>query len=410
MARPTTDPLTVGLVLDDGLDRPDGVQQYVLALAEGLTARGHEVHLVASSTRRTDLERLHVLGRHTGVSFNGNLLRTPLPAPRRAVRALLDAVPFDVLHVAMPYSPFLAGRLVAHAPADVAVVGTFLILTESRLVDVAAHGLGLLERRTLRRFDETLALSAPAAVFARRAFGLRSEVLGAPIDLERFRAAAEPGTADGTHGAEPAADGASGDPGAPVRLVFLGRLVERKGARELVAAVAHLHRHGLARRPWTLEIAGRGPLEPELRRTLEAAGLRGRVTLPGFVSEEDKPALLAGADLVVLPSTGGESFGVSVVEALACCRGVVLAGDNPGYRATMTGLEAQLVDPLDAPALAAALARWIDDPAGRAAAAGRQQRAARRFAAPVVVDAVEAVYRRALERRRPSGRPVGARR
>ncbi|GIG30253.1 glycosyltransferase family 4 protein [Cellulomonas marina] len=397
--------LTVALVLDDGLDRPDGVQQYVLAVAAGLRGRGHDVHLVASTTERTDLPGLHVLGRHTGVSFNGNLLRTPLPAPATAVRRLLAEVPVDVLHVAMPYSPLLAGRVVARVPAHVGVVGTFLIATESPVVEAGARALAVVARPTLRRFDEVLALSTPAADLARRAFGLRTTVLGMPLDLAGLQAAGAgvgadaPGPGAPVPGAPGTSVGDEDDPDRPVRLVFLGRLVERKGARELVAALDHLARHRLTRRPWHLVLAGRGPLEAELRRALAAAGLADRVTLPGFVAEADKPALLAGADVVVLPSTGGESFGISVVEALACARGVVLAGDNPGYRATMEGLEDQLVEARDVRAFAAALARWVDDPPARRVAVAGQRAVARRHERDAVLDGVEAAYARALAAR-----------
>jgi len=380
---PTPDarPLTVGLLLDDGLDRPDGVQQYVLALARHLAERGHQVHLIASTTRREDLEHLHVLGRHLSVHFNGNVLSTPLPARPADVRALLAEVPFDVLHVQLPHSPVLAGRVVRRAGPAVAVVGTFLILPESALVAAGTRALGLLERRTLRRFDEVIALSPPAGEFARRAFGLPSTVIGMPLDLERFPAPA----------ARPAGD--------PVRVVFLGRLVERKGPRELLDAAADVVARGLTSRPWTLTLAGGGPLADDLRRRVADARLGDHVDLPGFVAEEAKAALLAGADLVVLPSTGGESFGISVVEAMACAGGPVLAGDNPGYAATMTGLEDQLVDPRDRAGFARTLARWIDDDEARAAATARQRVAVRRFDADAVVDEIEAVYRRALRDR-----------
>ena len=82
---PETKSLTIGLVLDDGLDAPDGVQQYVLTVARELQARGHVVHLIASSTSRTDLDRLHVLGRNLRVRFNGNVLSSPLPGEPQTV-------------------------------------------------------------------------------------------------------------------------------------------------------------------------------------------------------------------------------------------------------------------------------------------------------------------------------------
>ncbi len=375
--------LRIGLVIDDGLDAPDGVQQYVLTVARHLAARGHEVHLVTSTTTRTDLERLHVLGRKMRVSFNGNVLATPLPARAADVDRLLAEADFDVLHVQLPHSPVLAGRVVRRAPADVAVVGTFHILPDSWLTAWGTRGLGLLERRTLRRFDEVVAVSAPAAQFARQAFGVAATVIGNPVDMTRFSA-------------PPLRE--AGD---PLRVVFLGRLVARKGPRELVDAAAYVQDHRLTARPWRLTLAGTGPLHDDLVRRVEAAGLTDRVDLPGFIDEDAKAALLADADLVVLPSTGGESFGISVVEAMAAGGGPVLAGDNPGYRSTMAGLESQLVDPRDRVAFGHALAMWITDDEARAAAIAHQREAARRFDAETVTDSLESLYRRNV---RASGR------
>ena len=410
---PETTSLTIGLVLDDGLDAPDGVQQYVLTVARELRARGHEVHLIASTTTRTDLEHLHVLGRNLRVRFNGNVLSSPLPARAGDLDTLLREVRFDVLHVQLPHSPFMAGRLARRVPDDVAVVGTFHILPESPLVAAGTRALGLLERRTLARFDEVMAVSAPAAAFARTTFGVTPAVVPNPVDLARFTPpagdisqAATPGPAVPDGAPEPPLPGA-GDhlpphPAgpAPLCVVFLGRLVARKGPRELVDAAAYVVDHRLVARPWTLTLAGTGPLDDELRRRIAYAGLTDRVDLPGFVAEDAKAALLAGADLVVLPSTGGESFGISVVEAMAAGGGPVLAGDNPGYRSTMAGLEDQLVTPRDRTAFGHALARWLLDDEARARATERQRAAARRFDVHTVVDEVEATYRRALATRR----------
>jgi phosphatidylinositol alpha-mannosyltransferase len=381
--------LRIGLVIDDGLDRPDGVQQIVLTLGRRLTALGHEVHYLTSTTTRTDLPNLHVLGRTVGVKFNGNRLGTPLPAPRAGIRGLLDAVPFDVLHVTMPYSPVLAGRVVSAAHPGTAVVGHFVIYPQDAATRWGIRALGLLERRRLRRFDAISALSEAAAESVREAYGRDVPVIGGPVELPVAPAA----------GGRSARAGADDD--GPVRIVFLGRLVERKGPRELLAAVAAMPR---TERPWTLTLAGRGPLLDELRERARAAGLADRVDFPGFVAEEDKTALLAGADVVALPSTGGESFGMSVVEALADAGGVVLAGDNPGYRTPMAGLEPQLVDPRDTAAFARTLARWVDDPDARRAARAPQHAAAQRFEAGEITRQTLAWYEDALASRRARAR------
>ena len=378
--------LRIGLVIDDGLDKPDGVQQIVLTLGRRLAALGHEVHYVTSSTARTDLPNLHVLGRTVSVRFNGNRLRSPLPARRADVRRLLAEVPFDVLHVTMPYSPLLAGRVVSAASPRTAVVGQFVIYPQDALTRWGIRGLGLAERRRLRRFDSVAALSEAARESVREAFG-RDEVpiIGGPVELAAAASA----------GASAGASAADGD--GPVRIVFLGRLVERKGPRELLAAVAAMPP---TTRPWTLTLAGRGPLLDDLRERARAAGIADRVDFPGFVAEADKSALLAGADVVALPSTGGESFGMSVVEALADAGGVVLAGDNPGYRTPMAGLEDQLVDPRDTAAFARTLARWVDDAPARAAVRPRQRAAAERFDAGEITAQTLAWYEQAIAARR----------
>lgn len=381
--------LRIGLVLDDSLDPVDGVQQHVLTLGKWLAEQGHAVSYIAAETTRDDIPGLMVLGKKLSVKFNGNRLGTPLPVPRRRARALLGRMGLDVLHIAMPYSPMLAGRLVSQASARTAVVGTFHILPLTRLVDVGAHVLGLVQRHQLRRFDRFIAVSEPAASFAHDAFKFDADVIGNPVDVAALRLQAD---------AVPDSSGrVDGDGGAiaPVRIVFLGRLVERKGPRELVAA--YLRARAMTDADMELVVAGRGPLLDELQAE---ASSDTSISFPGFIAEEDKAALLAGADIIALPSTGGESFGISVVEALAVGNGPVLAGDNPGYRSVMAGLEDQIIDPSDVDGFASHLLAWAGSSERRAAAVARQRQQADRFDIGVIGPQVVERYRAALADRR----------
>lgn len=126
-------------------------------------------------------------------------------------------------------------------------------------------------------------------------------------------------------------------------------------------------------------IAGKGPLFDTYLRYVAETGLDDITSFPGYIAEDDKPELLAAADIVALPSTGGESFGISVVEALAACRGAVIAGDNPGYRTVMDGLDDRLVDATDTEAFAQLLAHYVDNADARATASAEQHEAAQRF-------------------------------
>jgi len=380
---PTERPLTIGLVIDDSLDSTDGVQQHVLTLGRWLRGKGHEVHYLTSTTKRTDLPNMHSLAKNLRLKFNGNRLGIPLPAPTGPIRELLDTVDFDVLHINMPYSPLMAGRVIKYSKPNVAIVGTFHILPWSGLTRVGTRLLGWWQRKQLRRFKQVIAVSTPAAQFARDALKVTPVVIGNPVRVLGY---------ENAHRAEldrlaaqPAAEGS------PVKIFFLGRLVERKGVAELLAACRRLM--DITDVPFELVIGGKGPLLDELVTYVADHGLHRVTSFIGYVAEDDKAELLAGADIVALPSTGGESFGISVVEALAASRGVVIAGDNPGYRTVMEGLEDQLIDATNTEAFAQMLRSYVEDADARAACAQRQVEQARQFDVDYIGHRVVDIYR-----------------
>lgn len=341
--------MKIALVLDDSIDRPDGVQQYALTLGGFLHRQGHEVHYVCSEASRDDIT-VHSLARNMAVKFNGNGLRIPLPTSRKALRAFLDRERYDVIHVQTPHSPLFAARVVDEArrvqARTVRIVGTFHILPDGAASSFGTHALGRVLRRNLRKFDAFAAVSAPAAVFAREAFGIDCVVIPNAVDVAAFAGA--------VHHPRP--------PRHPTdRLVvaFLGRLVQRKGALELVRALGTLSED--MRAQLDVRIAGKGPLLGELESAIEALGLDQIVRLEGFVSEQDKPQFYADADLAVFPATGGESFGIVLIEAMASGAGVVMGGDNPGYLSVLGDRSEVVVDARDPDAFASALTRVIKD-------------------------------------------------
>lgn len=376
-------PLTIGLVLDDSLDSTDGVQQYVVALGRWLTGQGHEVHYITSETNRTDLPNLHVLSKRVKTRFNGNRGGSPLPASPQAVKKLLRDIPFDVLHVQVPYSPFMAGQLITKARSSTAIVGTFHIFPESRFVTTATRGLGIWVHRQLKRFDTMLAVSSAAQKFAWRTFRIESIIVPNMIDVSKFLLPAR-NYADKKK----------------VEIVFLGRLVERKGATQLLQAIEYIETHRLTEVPYHVTVGGKGLLRNSLEAFVHEKRLQKKVTFTGFVAESKKAAFLASGDIAVFPSTGGESFGISLLEALAATPGTVLAGDNAGYRTVMEGFENQLCDPNDTKTFAELLAAHIDDPKLRATLHAKQKAYVTKFDTPVVASQVLGHYKRALQQRR----------
>lgn len=373
----------VALVIDDALARPDGVQEYVRSLAAYLGARGHEVHVICSGDGGeppAGVTAVHSLTKNVAVQFNGNGLRTPLPVKRSAVRALLDAERFDVIHVMSPHSPFFAARVVDEArrlqARSVRIVGSFVILPDGATSDLGTRALGAALRRNLRTFDAFTGLSGPACEFAERAYGIPCEISPAPIDVAAVQAQAL---------AKPwAADAAS-----KTVIAFLGRHVERKGVLEFVDALAALE--PAVRDRLEVRLGGRGPLLEAVQERIARHGLDGIVRLEGFIADEDKPGFLAAADLAVFPATGGESFGIVLIEAMAAGSGAVLAGDNPGYAWTI-GDDDAVIDAKDTAGFSATLARLIADADARAELHARQQERLRDFDLPLVGAQIERLY------------------
>ncbi|MEK7059883.1 MAG: glycosyltransferase family 4 protein [Patescibacteria group bacterium] len=324
----STSKLRVGFVLDDGLDSPDGVQQYVLAMGEWLRKQGHEVLYLAGQTARQDIAGVHSLSRNIGVRSNGNYLTIPLPSRRSHLNEFLRVHEIDVLHVQTPYSPLMGGRLVELANKDTAVIGTFHILPNSWLISLGTRLLGLWCRRSLRRFDKMLSVSPAAAEFANKKFGVLSTVLPNVIDYQRF------------HYAKPL----SKYDDSTLTILFLGRLVPRKGCLLLLEAVAEIvGKPGMPK--FRVVICGKGPLQSKLERFVDEHDLGEVVEFVGFVSESDKPSYYASADISAFPSSGGESFGIVLLEAMASGKAAVLAGDNPGYHSVMHQRTELLFDP-----------------------------------------------------------------
>jgi glycosyltransferase involved in cell wall biosynthesis len=148
----------------------------------------------------------------------------------------------------------------------------------------------------------------------------------------------------------------------PVRLLFLGHLDDRKGVPELLEALCLPE---LQERDWALVLAGGGEL-PRFRRLIDAKGLTGRCTLPGWLAHERVYELCRAADIFVLPSHA-EGQAMALLEAMAHGLAIITTPVGAHLEAVEDGREAVLVPPGDVERLAAALARLIDEPGRRLA-------------------------------------------
>lgn len=328
--------MKIGLLIDDTLDTTDGVQQYVLMLGDWLTNNGHKVHYLAGYSERKDLANLHSLSKNISVRFNRNKLSIPLGASKKQLNQLLSWLNLDVVHVQMPCSPQLSGRLIGLLSPHTAVVGTFHVLPYSLTEKLGAQILAKIIRPVLGRLDRVVSVSSPASKSALTLYGLSSTVIPNPVVVPK------------NHSTKTKNQNKT--------IVFLGRLVKRKGVMELLHAYKHARDSNKINAK--LVIGGTGYLKDEVNNFIIHNNLSNFVRCIGFVPEEEKYKLLAQADLAVFPSIGGESFGIVLTEAMAAGAKVVIGGDNPGYRSVLTDSRT-LFNPNDTQKFAATIEEFL---------------------------------------------------
>jgi phosphatidyl-myo-inositol alpha-mannosyltransferase len=136
---------------------------------------------------------------------------------------------------------------------------------------------------------------------------------------------------------------------------------------------------------------GSGPQEREARRYVATRRLAG-VEFLGRVTDAEKAQLFRTADVFVSPATGGESFGIVLLEAMAAGAPVV-ASDIHGYKGVVRrGREGLLVPPRQPKPLAAAVATLLNDEGQRQAMSAAGRLRAEEFSWPRVTARVEAYY------------------
>ncbi|MGD2044597.1 MAG: glycosyltransferase [Gemmatimonadota bacterium] len=284
---------------------------------------------------------------------------------------------FDAVHVHWPIPHALLGfaaRLVTRVPVICTFHGVGLTWTNRQL-----RPLKPLLRWIIRRSDAVTANSTYTSAMIRAVYDreVHRIAFGSSIDV----------------GSETEAT-PSLDSG-PLSLLFVGRLVARKGVRYLLDALTQAR----TRVPVELRVVGDGPLRESLEAHARSAGVDDIVTFEGFVDDATLRDRYRSADAFVLPAVvdekgDTEGLGVVLIEALAHGKPAIASrtgGIVDVVKDDETGL---LVEPGDTAALAEAIVRLAECPELRARL-GSQGRALVRdeFSWRTVVPRLEALYR-----------------
>ena len=362
--------MKIGLVCPYIYPEAGGVAQHVRFLYENLRLRGHDVRVLTAShgPQRASEGDIIRLGVGFSVPINASVgTLTFSPRYLSQISAMLDREQFDLLHFHEPFVPFLS----------------LFLLRESNAVNVATFhayagfspsyefGSRVMQGHA-RRLHGRIAVSAAARHFIDRFFPGDYKVIPNGVDIARFA------------NAVPIARWQDGTP----NVLFVGRHEPRKGLLDLLKAHRMLRKTGTESR---LLVVGSGPQEREARRYVATRSLQG-VEFLGRVSDAEKAQLFRTADVFASPATGGESFGIVLLEAMAAGAPIVCS-DIHGYKGVVRrGREGLLVPPRQPRELAVAIDRLLRDPSMRdqMSAAGRAR--AEEFSWPRVTAKVDEYY------------------
>lgn len=376
--------MRVAIVSPYDLAVPGGVQQHVEHLANALARRGDDLLVLGPGpdplpAGNTDPEVVRAsVGASAKIRFNDSVAPLALmpTAARRTVVALRRFRP-DVVHVHEPAVPWVSLAAATRGPRP--VVATFHAWSDQdRAYRIARPVLS----RLFGRLDGMIAVSSAAAGYHAGALGRPSgqfRVIPNGVDVARFR------------DAEPM-DGEV-DPSRPL-VLFVGRLEERKGARDAIRAFVQLKTTQPRAR---MVVVGDGPQRVACEAAVPPA-LRQDVRFLGRVPDDEVPRWFRTADLYVAPALGGESFGIVLLEAMAA-GAPVIASDIPGYRSSVTdGRNGRLVPPGDPVALAKCCDELLSSPKLRTSLVRQAQQEVLRYDWARVASEVREVYGRAVLR------------
>ena len=334
--------MKIALVSPYDYPYPGGVTEHIAHLEEQFTRLGHTVKIIApssSSDREVQaMGNILKVGGVVNIPANGSVARITL-SPRLSgrVKRILQSEAFDIVHLHEPLTPALPLTVLYHSQSI--NVGTFHRFGGTQ--SLYYYGKPIL-RLFFNRLHGRIAVSEAAQQFINRHFKSKYIVIPNGIDVRTFGPQVEPFKA--------LCDG-------KFNLLFVGRFEKRKGFSYLLRAFVRIKQEIS-----NVRLIVVGPYNEKSRfryeRFLNEHNV-GDVHFTGYVSKADLARHYRTCDVFCAPSTGGESFGIVLLEAMASGKPIV-ASDIEGYRAVLHhGREGLLVPPKDDEAFAEAVKQLL---------------------------------------------------
>jgi phosphatidylinositol alpha-mannosyltransferase len=374
--------MKIGLVCPYNIAKGGGVQEIVRDLHAGLTARGHDVKIITPQPRE------HKLLSDPDVIFigNGGDFRSPLHTTAQfsasvevdEIDRVLNAERFDVLHFHEPWVPVLSRQILSRSRA-VNIATFHAKLPETMMSRTVAKVVTPYTKSALKYLHALTAVSDAAAEYVGSLTDEPITIIPNGINLKHYMPA------------KPIKKAKTNDP--IKTILYIGRIEQRKGLKYLLKAYELLVKD---QDDVQLIIVGDGP-DREKMEMLASTLMLPNVSFLGYVSDEVKLKLLQSADLFCSPAVYGESFGLVLLEAMACDL-VIVAGDNSGYSSVMRDMgNLSLVNPKETDEFARRLSLLLNEPTLRADWKKWAKKYVKQFNYPAIIDQYEALYEHTIK-------------
>ncbi|MBI5878616.1 MAG: glycosyltransferase family 4 protein [Chloroflexi bacterium] len=360
-----------------------GVGAHIAGLEKEFCALGHQVKILAPASDDTKVGEnvMIVSDRVVPVGISGSKARITLSLSLyRRIKRILHDEQFDVVHIHEPLVPMLPVFVLRHAHG--VTIGTFHAYRDNDSYMGYAATRPVLQR-LMSRLDARTCVSRPVVEFVSRYFPATYEIIPNGLDIERF---GDPSIAP----IEKYMDG-------KLNILFVGRLEKRKGFPHLLAAYPQIKEQVPDARLLVVGAYDKDDREQFVHYARDN-GLRD-VRFVGYVAADELPRYYRTAHVFCAPSTGFESFGYVLVEALAAGAPLV-ASDITGYRSVIThGVDGLLTPPGDEPALAQMITLLLRDPALRARLSAQGRETVKQYSWKNVAQRTLELYERCIEAR-----------
>lgn len=333
--------MKIGLVCPYNLTKGGGVQEVVLSLQRGLSARGHTVKIITPLPRDVNIDdwpQAVFIGAATDIkSPFATTAQVSVSLKTDEIERVLEEESFDILHFHEPWVPMMSRQLLGKSTCK--NVATFHARLPDTFMSKSIEAVVTpYTRPLLRHLHGLTAVSDAAAEYVRSLSDREIRIIPNGITIRQYAKTSVEHRK--TH-----------------NILFIGRLEKRKGVKYLLQAFKMLQADS---NDCHLIIAGDGPDREKLEAYVAEQQIHN-VVFEGFVTEKRKQELLADSAVFCSPALYGESFGIVLLEAMAAGLPVV-AGDNPGYESVLQGRgRISLLNPRDTVEFARRLQLFIED-------------------------------------------------